>query len=141
MDEPTTTSDAVTIRRMDDDSFDAKGRRTFFRYRDLGLNEGSRGTLNGSQYKAVGIMETTGFHYHECEYQFGFVLRGWVEIAFADGRVERLEQGTSITIPGGTIHNEVAMSSDFELLEITFPAAMGTVAVDVDLATGHLQQP
>ncbi len=127
-----TTSSGVEIRRLTEDSFGAKGRRSFFKYRDLGLGAATGGSLNATQYKCVDELETTGFHYHTCDVQFAFVLQGWVDIEFEGGRVERIEAGTSIVIPGGTIHNEIAMSHDFQVLEITSPAEMGTVPVEIE---------
>ena len=44
----------------------------------------------------------------------------------ADGQTIRLEKGDSMYIPGGVPHNEVGTSDDFELLEISIPADMGT---------------
>lgn len=120
-----------TISRLGPESFAAKGRRSFFAYRDLGAAGATRDEYGASQFKSIGVMETTGFHYHVCDFQFAYVLRGWVDIEFEDGRVERLEAGSSITMPGGTVHNEVGMSSDFESIEITSPATMKTVPVDV----------
>jgi hypothetical protein len=35
-----------------------------------------------------------------------------------------------IFIPGGSVHNEMRMSDDWEALEIVVPAPMGTVAAE-----------
>jgi quercetin dioxygenase-like cupin family protein len=79
--------------------------------------------------RATDVMDTTGWHYHECELQFVYVLKGWVDLEFEGGRVERLAEGGAMAIPGGMIHNEIAASPDFEALEVAQPADMGTVAV------------
>ena len=42
----------------------------------------------------------------------------------------RIQSGESLYIPGGLRHNETAASTDLELLEISVPADMGTVACD-----------
>ena len=56
-----------------------------------------------------------------------YVLNGWVEGEFADGTKIHAEAGASVFIPGGVVHQEVRTSDDFEILEISVPAAMGTV--------------
>jgi len=57
-------------------------------------------------------------------------LKGWVELEFEDGSRCRLEPGDSCFIPGGMHHNEIATSDDLELLEVSLPGEIGTVAVD-----------
>jgi uncharacterized protein YjlB len=51
-------------------------------------------------------------------------------LAFEDGSVQKLEAGDSAFIPGGYIHNETDASNDFDVLEISIPAKLETVAVD-----------
>ncbi|MBT6431261.1 MAG: cupin domain-containing protein, partial [Rhodospirillaceae bacterium] len=67
---------------------------------------------------------------HLCDGQFVYMLRGWVELQFAGGRVERLTAGDSMYIPGDTPHNEIATSDELELLEVSIPADMGTEVCD-----------
>ncbi len=82
-----------------------KGRRDFFKYRDLGVTKA-------------------------CEGQFVYTLKGWVELEFEDGTSCRLEAGDSVFIPGGLRHNEMRTSDNLEILEVSVPADMGTVSVD-----------
>ena len=72
----------------------------------------------------------TGWHYHVCEGQFVYMLSGWVDLEFEDGQKLRIQSGESLYIPGGMRHNETAASRDLELLELSVPADMGTVACD-----------
>lgn len=109
--------------------FGKTGRRSFFEYRDTGLGDITNGKFRAQVMRATDVLETTGWHYHECELQFVYVLKGWVELAFEDGRTERVKAGGAMSIPGGMIHNEISSSEDFEALEIASPADMGTVAV------------
>lgn len=120
----------LDVNHLDDQSFGATGRREFLKYRDLGLEGATDGRYRATMMKAEGRNEQTGWHYHQCEVQFIYIVDGWVELEFEDGRVERLEKGSSMTIPGGMIHNEIAMADDFEVLEFCSPADMGTVAVE-----------
>jgi quercetin dioxygenase-like cupin family protein len=76
------------------------------------------------------MTQPTGWHYHVCEGQFVYMLSGWVDLEFEDGQKLRLQSGESLYIPGGLRHNETAASRDLELLELSVPADMGTVACD-----------
>ncbi|MGH7055689.1 MAG: cupin domain-containing protein [Stellaceae bacterium] len=109
----------------------AEGRRSFFKYRDLGVTAASDGWMRAQVTSAVtGMTQPTGWHYHVCEGQFVYALKGWVALEFEDGSQCRLEAGDSCFIPGGTPHNEISASDDLEILEISVPAAMGTVPCD-----------
>ena len=108
-----------------------EGRRKFFKYRDLGVTAASGGKMRaqvtiGSQ----GLTRPTGWHHHVCEGQFVYMLTGWVELQFEDGRTIKVEEGDSLYIPGGVRHNETRASDDLAILEVSVPADMGTVACD-----------
>ncbi len=103
-----------------------KGRRAFFTYRDLGVTAGSAGRIRAQVTAGRdGMTEPTGWHEHLCEGQLVYMLNGWILLEFADRKI-RLEAGDSVFIPGGTPHNETGASENFELLEISVPADMGT---------------
>jgi quercetin dioxygenase-like cupin family protein len=72
----------------------------------------------------------TGWHYHTCDMQFVYILKGWVDLEFAGGRKERFGVGDSVMIPGGLPHQEIATSDDLELVEVSVPAEMGTEPCD-----------
>jgi mannose-6-phosphate isomerase-like protein (cupin superfamily) len=108
-----------------------KGRRDFFKYRDLGVTKASNGWMRAQVTSAItGMTEPTGWHYHVCEGQFVYTLKGWVELEFEDGTSCRLQAGDSVFIPGGMRHQEISTSDDLEILEVSVPADMGTVPVD-----------
>jgi mannose-6-phosphate isomerase-like protein (cupin superfamily) len=107
------------------------GRRSFFTYRDLGVTAASSGRIRAQVTAgADGMTQPTGWHYHVCEGQFVYMISGWVDLEFEDGQKLRVQAGESLYIPGGMRHNETATSKDIELLEISVPADMGTVACD-----------
>jgi quercetin dioxygenase-like cupin family protein len=128
--DPTTGQTELLCQQLADATFAKTGRRTFFDYRDTGLGDATNGRYRAQVMRSTEVMESTGWHYHECELQFVYVLKGWVDLEFDDGRVERLSEGGAMAIPGGMIHNEINVSPDFEALEVASPADMGTVAVD-----------
>ena len=108
-----------------------KGRRDFFKYRDLGVTKATDGWMRAQVTTAItGMTQPTGWHYHVCEGQFVYTLKGWVELEFEDGTICKLEAGDSVFIPGGLRHNELSTSDDLEILELSVPADMGTVPVD-----------
>ena len=108
-----------------------EGRRAFFKYRDLGVTDGTGGRMRAQVTSAEGgLSAPTGWHYHECEMQFVYMLEGWVDLEFEDGRKVRLEPGDSVMIPGGERHQETATSDSLRLLEVSVPADMGTVGCD-----------
>ena len=110
---------------------DAPGRRTFFKYRDLGVTDATNGEMRAQVMSAItGMTEPTGWHYHVCDAQFVYTLKGWVELEFETGETIRMEEGDSLLIPGGMRHNEIRTSDDLEILELSVPADMGTVACD-----------
>ncbi len=102
------------------------GRRAFFRYRDLGVTEGTNGFMRAQVTSAEqGMSQPTGWHVHKCQAQLVYMLSGWIDLEFEDRKV-RIQAGDSIMIPGNTPHNEIGTSDTFELLEVSVPADMGT---------------
>ena len=120
----------VAIARIEDPVM-VPGRRDFLQYRELGVTAASGGSIRAQVTSATqGLSEPTGWHVHLCEGQFVYMLSGWVDLAIAGGRVERMKAGDSFYIPGGTPNNEIATSDKFELLEVSIPADMGTETCD-----------
>ena len=107
------------------------GRREFFKYQDLLVGDATDGKMRAQVMSASrGMSKPTGWHYHVCESQFIYGLKGWVDLEFEDGRKIRLNAGESLLIPGGMKHNETATSDDFQILEVVTPGEIGTVPCD-----------
>lgn len=130
-----TTESLTSLRHATKDNAPlVAGRRTFFKYRDLGVTEASNGKLRAQVMQTIADMkEPTGWHYHECDGQFVYMLKGWVDLEFETGEKLRVNEGESLFIPGGMKHNETALSSDSEILELSVPSDMGTVACESPL--------
>ena len=108
-----------------------QGRRTFLKYQDLGVTTASSGRMRAQVMSATaGMTKPTGWHYHVCDGQFVYVLKGWVDLEIEDGQTLRVQAGESLFIPGGLRHNEIATAETLEILEVSVPADMGTVACD-----------
>jgi len=116
----------VVVSRIANPDY-VEGRRNFFKYRDLGVTSGSNGELRAQITEgSAGMIRPTGWHYHVCDGQFVYMIQGWVELEFADGKNIRIGEGDSIFIPGGIPHNEIATSENIKLIEVSIPADMGT---------------
>jgi quercetin dioxygenase-like cupin family protein len=115
----------------------APGRRSFFEYSDLGVTKATDGWMRAQVTTAkTGMTQPTGWHYHVCEGQFVYVLRGSVDLEFEDGSLLQCKAGDSIFIPGGMRHNEIRTSDDFQILEVSVPAEMGTVPCEKPTKAG-----
>lgn len=132
MDDATSSQPAQTLAHAAADKpILVPGRRDFFTYRELGVTEATGGQMRAQVMRATqGLSEPTGWHYHVCEQQFIYVLKGWVDLEFEDGSKLRVKEGDSLLIPGGMRHNETATADEMEILEVSVPAKLGTVACD-----------
>lgn len=107
------------------------GRRKYMKYRDLGVSAASGGEMRAQIMSTTeSPSEPTGWHYHVCDGQFVYVLKGWVDLSFEDGSSIRLKANESLYLPGGFRHQEIATSKELEILEVAVPADLGTVACE-----------
>jgi mannose-6-phosphate isomerase-like protein (cupin superfamily) len=107
------------------------GRRSWIKYRDLGVEAATGGQMRAEvmHIDDVSSSKPTGWHYHTSDMQFIMVIKGWLKIEFPEG-VYTLQEGESLFVPNGVVHQELCSSEPFRLLEISLPAKLGTVAVD-----------
>tara|TARA_R110002096_G_scaffold71837_1_gene171381 strand:+ start:243 stop:650 length:408 start_codon:yes stop_codon:yes gene_type:complete len=122
-----------TISHADNSPFEGAGLRSFFEYRQLGINEASSGAFGAHVIRAIPGEHSPGkWHAHSLDFQLVYVTKGWVEFEYeGEGKV-MLRAGSSVLQPSGIVHRELRHSDDMELLEITAPAEFETR--DVDLA-------
>ncbi len=108
------------------------GRRSWISYRDLGVEEATQGAMRAEviHIDDTAASKPTGWHYHTADMQFLLVIKGWLKMEFPDLGVTTLQEGESILIPGGVVHQELQSSESFRLLEISVPAKMGTVSIE-----------
>ncbi len=105
------------------------GLRAIFDYRDLGIEEGTKGRYIAHIIRANGEKtadEVRQWHLHRCDFQLVLVLKGWGEFEYEGQGVHRLEPGDCVLQPPGILHREIACSDDFEVLEIVSPANFST---------------
>ena len=122
----------LSVSHLNADSFVSGGARSFFDYRDLGITDATGGDFTARVVHAKpGPPVSTGWHYHTCDVQIVFCVRGWEELAFEDGSVVRLEPGSCVNIPAGYGHNETGYSEDLEVIVFTQPSVIGTTQIPV----------
>ena len=123
-----TALSALHIERGEQAVFEREGLRADSEYRDLGLAAATGGRLGAKHIRAIARFEQpTGWHWHDMNAHFIYVLRGWITFGFAgvDGELT-LRAGDSLSQPAGVPHNVIARSEDFEVLELNVPAEYGT---------------
>ena len=117
----------LLCQQLADAQFGKTGRRSFFEYRDTGISDLTDGEYRAQVMRATDVMDTTGWHYHQCDLLFVYVLNGWVDLEFEGGRSERVSAGA--VVYSWEWHAKLVIIS-FEALEIVAPAQMETVPCD-----------
>ena len=108
-----------------------RGLRSFFEYRDLGIQRATEGRVNAHVIRAAAGAAFSGQpHLHELAFQMVYVLKGWIEFEYEGQGVVRLEPGSCVYQPPGIRHREVRHSDDIEMLEIVMPGEFVTREVD-----------
>ena len=109
----------------------ARGLRSFFAYRDLGIRQATDGRAVAHVIRATeGAPFSSQPHRHATTFQLVYVLRGWIAFEYEGHGEVRLEAGSSVYQPPGIRHRELSHSKDLELLEIVAPANFRTVALE-----------
>jgi mannose-6-phosphate isomerase-like protein (cupin superfamily) len=107
--------------------FVPRGLRAYFEYRDLGIRRATRGKVVAHVIRArPGKAPHGEWHLHDCEVQFVYVLKGWIEFEYEGvGRV-MMKAGTCFYQPPGIRHREIRHSKNVEMLEVVAPADFRT---------------
>ena len=129
---PKTLDDALSALRIERGrTFQREGLRADAEYRDLGLAAATGGRLGAKHIRAIARLEApTGWHWHDMQAHFIYVLKGWITFRFAGVDAEvTLQAGEALSQPAGVPHNVIARSEDFEVLELNVPAEYGTFDV------------
>lgn len=119
--------------------FTRDGPRADAEYRDLGLDRATGGRIGAKHIRAVKPFDLeTGWHWHDMNGHFVYVLRGWISFRFEG--IEDLvtvQAGACLSQPAGVPHNVVARSDDLELIEINLPSQFGTFDMTLPDAHAH----
>src|SRR5712672_2030509 len=94
------------------------GLRSFFVYRDTGINAATKGKVRvqlvRAAYKSSEAKGGTGFHFHTADVHVVYMVRGWAKFDYdgVDTLVEAVHQRP------GIVHNLSDCSDDMEFLAI-----------------------
>lgn len=123
----TTKGFAVSHER---DAVFERGLRSFFEYRDLGIQAATEGRVVAHVIRAAAGAAFSGQpHLHRTTFQLVYVLKGWIEFEYEGHGPVRLEAGSCVHQPPGIRHRELGHSEDVELLEIVMPGDFATEEV------------
>ena len=104
-----------------------RGLRAFFEYRDLGIRQATDGRVVAHVIRAAGGTDFSSQpHLHDTQFQFVYVLKGWIEFEYEGQGVVRLEAGSCVHQPPNIRHRELGHSDDIEMLEVVLPAGFAT---------------
>jgi hypothetical protein len=109
------------------------GLRRYAKYRDLGMNEATRGMVQAHVIRFVPPCrpeEVSKRHYHDVDFQMVYVLKGWIKTEI-DGQGEiTMRAGSCWIQPPRIEHVVLDYSDDCEVLEIVLPADFKTVELE-----------
>jgi quercetin dioxygenase-like cupin family protein len=108
--------------------FVRRGLRGYFEYRDLGIKRATRGKVVAHVIRArPGKAPHGDWHMHDCDAQFVYVLKGWVEFEYEGVGKVTMRAGSCFYQPPRIRHREIRHSKDIEMLEIVAPADFETL--------------
>lgn len=107
--------------------FGISGLRGYFGYRDLGIKRATRGRVVSHVIRArPGRASHPEWHWHDCQGQFVYMLKGWAKFEYEGVGEVRMEQGSCFYQPPRIRHREIGHSENLEMLEVVWPANFKT---------------
>ena len=113
------------------------GLREIFEYRDLGIQDGTKGDFVAHLIRHNGKKvadQVQRWHVHDCHFQFVYVMNGWATFEYEGQGQHTIRKGDCILQTPGIRHREIACSDDFEVLEIVSPGDFATRVVEAPKA-------
>jgi uncharacterized RmlC-like cupin family protein len=121
----------LKVSHLGDSKFAKRGLRGYFEYRDLGIKGATRGKLVAHVIRArPGTAPHGEWHYHDCDVQFVYVLKGWVRFEYEGVGEVLMKAGSCFYQPPQIRHREIAHSPDIEMLEVVAPASFKTYSAE-----------
>ena len=110
--------------------FARRGLRSYFEYRDLGIERATRGEVVAHVIRArPGKAPHGEWHAHDCKVQFVYVLKGWVRFEYEGVGEVLMKAGSCFYQPPKIRHRELAHSRDLEMIEVVSPARFKTYSL------------
>ena len=94
------------------------GLRAFFEYRDLGVNDATKGKFIAHVIRAVpGRHAEPKWHVHHLDFQMVYILQGWVVFEYEGQGEVTLRKGTSVLQPPASGIERLAIVMILSLLK------------------------
>lgn len=122
---------AVSHNREED--FRTNGLRTYAKYRDLGLSGATNGLVQAHVIRLLPPFraeEVSKRHYHDCDFQMVYVLKGWIKTEVEGQGAIVMKEGSCWIQPPRIEHVVLDYSDNCEVLEIVLPADFKTVELE-----------
>ena len=117
-----------SVSHRKNSKFVRRGLRGYFEYRDLGIKRATRGKVVAHVIRArPGKAPHGQWHMHDCDAQFVYVLKGWVEFEYERVGKVTMRAGSCFYQPPRIRHREIRHSRDIEMLEVVAPADFETL--------------
>ena len=123
----TTAARRFSVSHRTRSKFVRRGLRGYFEYRDLGIKRATRGKVVAHVIRArPGKAPHGQWHLHDCDVQFVYVLKGWVEFEYEGVGKVTMRAGSCFYQPPRIRHREIRHSKDIQMLEVVAPAEFET---------------
>ena len=120
-----------SVRHAAASKFVKRGLRSYFEYRDLGIKRATRGKVVTHVIRArPGKAPHGEWHWHDCDVQFVYVLKGWVKVEYEGVGKVLMKAGSCFYQPPRIRHREFAHSKDLEMIEVVSPANFKTYSAE-----------
>ena len=117
------------VSHLSRSKFAKRGLRGYFEYRDLGIKSATRGgTITHVIRARSGKAPHGDWHYHDCDMQFVYVVKGWVRMEYEGIGKILMKAGSCFYQPPRIRHRELAHSKNVEMIEVVSPANFKTYA-------------
>ncbi|MHA1564738.1 MAG: cupin domain-containing protein [Alphaproteobacteria bacterium] len=119
---------APVVSHLKDAKFLGGGLRANMLFRDFGVKKATNGRFGVHVARVIKEHSVAQEpHYHILEFQFLYVLKGWMRTHYEGAGEVLLEEGDALLNPGGNPHATIEYSEDCEILQITTPGDYETV--------------
>ena len=113
------------------DAYWDEGLRPYFKYRDLGMVDATRGKVRAHVIAPTGPCQGPGdVHHHALDFQMVYVLKGRARVYFEGIGEIVMEAGSCMYQEPGIKHSVLEYSDDYTVIEITIPADFETISDD-----------
>ena len=105
------------------------GLRSYAAYRDLGVHQATDGAVQAHVIRLLGACKPDVVsirHLHGVQFQFLYMLKGWM-IGEYNGRRVKMEEGSCWIQPNSIPHTVLDYSENCEMIELILPGDFKTV--------------